>query len=531
MDRKLSNKVVSAFVIMCLTVTGILIPTTLDNSVYAAAAKASLSKCTITVPSENIANKKFTMTLKGDRQSAKGSTEGETRYIPYSYVIIHSDGKIFSPEGLKPNKSGKYSYQLNFTVPGTKVAEVTWNHQKYVNGKWKTTSKKETTKNIVVKGTIKYNPNGGTITTKSKTLKHNTKIGTLPTPKWTAYTFKGWYTSKSGGKKIGKTSTIKFTTATMTLYARWAPIKGSSRVTLHPNRGSVSTKSIMVIKGKKYNHLNSLPDARRAKYNFAGWYTAKLGGTKVNNSTTVTKSTAHTLYARWKNNYKVTFNANGGIVPTGSKTVILTKAYGALPTPTKNNSKFLGWYNALSGGKKITSKSTVIIKANQTLYARWQSTKTIISKYDSTSKKLIGEIGKQAPSQCAAYCMLYCTAIKDKIRVQPSRYLYGNLAVWSNGGMTKKTYTSSFATTNHQNAFAEVKRQIDKGLPCIIRTTYNNGSGQHWLVVVGHVANATTYSDLYVLDPAASSPSSMKLFYDTKYYFPQSGEVAVAVYY
>ena len=74
--------------------------------------------------------------------------------------------------------------------------------------------------------------------------------------------------------------------------------------------------------------------------------------------------------------YKVTFNANGGTVKSGSKTVkTLSKNYssktaiGTLPTPSRNYYLFLGWYTAKTGGTKI-SKSTKVIKS-VTYYARW----------------------------------------------------------------------------------------------------------------------------------------------------------------
>ena len=41
----------------------------------------------------------------------------------------------------------------------------------------------------------------------------------------------------------------------------------------------------------------SLPTPTRDKYDFAGWYTAKTGGSKVTSDTVITKNT--TFYARW----------------------------------------------------------------------------------------------------------------------------------------------------------------------------------------------------------------------------------------
>ena len=70
----------------------------------------------------------------------------------------------------------------------------------------------------------------------------------------------------------------------------------------------------------------------------------------------------------------VTFNANGGTVSTPSKTVTSGETYGTLPTPTRNNYTFNGWFTSISGGTQITSDTTVDLTSDQTLYAQWTST-------------------------------------------------------------------------------------------------------------------------------------------------------------
>lgn len=69
--------------------------------------------------------------------------------------------------------------------------------------------------------TVTFNPNGGTVSTTSKTVTYDSTYGTLPTPDAPAgYTFDGWYTAASGGTKV--TSSTKYTTAgNSTLYAHW----------------------------------------------------------------------------------------------------------------------------------------------------------------------------------------------------------------------------------------------------------------------------------------------------------------------
>lgn len=71
--------------------------------------------------------------------------------------------------------------------------------------------------------TLSFKANGGKITKgkSSVTVTSGSKFGTLPTVTRKGYTFTGWYTKKSGGKKV--TSSTK-ATANATLYARWTKI-------------------------------------------------------------------------------------------------------------------------------------------------------------------------------------------------------------------------------------------------------------------------------------------------------------------
>ena len=68
----------------------------------------------------------------------------------------------------------------------------------------------------------------------------------------------------------------------------------------------------------------------------------------------------------------VTFNPNGGVCGTVSKTVTYKSTYGSLPTPTRTGHTFMGWYTAVDGGTPVAEDTEVTIKADQTLYAIWE---------------------------------------------------------------------------------------------------------------------------------------------------------------
>lgn len=79
-----------------------------------------------------------------------------------------------------------------------------------------------------------------------------------------------------------------------------------------------------------------------------------------------------TLYAVWsKNSTLLVYNANGGVVSTSYKEVSVGDTYGSLPTPTKSDATFSGWYTAATGGTRVSS-STVVSSSDVTvIYAHW----------------------------------------------------------------------------------------------------------------------------------------------------------------
>ncbi|GHU57721.1 hypothetical protein FACS189444_0270 [Spirochaetia bacterium] len=70
--------------------------------------------------------------------------------------------------------------------------------------------------------------------------------------------------------------------------------------------------------------------------------------------------------------YTVTFDADGGIVSPTSKKVVSGDAAGTLPTPTKSEKIFGGWYTAQNGGGTAFTP-TDPVTANITVYAKWNN--------------------------------------------------------------------------------------------------------------------------------------------------------------
>lgn len=139
--------------------------------------------------------------------------------------------------------------------------------------------------------TVTFNANGGSCSTKTKTVTYGSTYGTLPTPTRNGYTFAGWYTAASGGTKVVSTTKVTKTT-NHTLYAQWK----AAPITVTFKDGSTTVATRQVTYGGTYG---TLPTRSKIGYTFDGWFTAATGGTKITASTKVTVTSNQTLYAHW----------------------------------------------------------------------------------------------------------------------------------------------------------------------------------------------------------------------------------------
>ena len=144
--------------------------------------------------------------------------------------------------------------------------------------------------------TIKWDAgsNGGTIDGKasfSETMKPNSKP-TAPSasPVKTGYTFKNWYTEKTGGKLYNTVTSI---TASTTFYAQFEANKYV--VTWDLGTGQSETTE------QTYGEKLLLPtEPTRKNAEFLGWFTEKDGGTEVTTNTVFKETAATMYYAHWE---------------------------------------------------------------------------------------------------------------------------------------------------------------------------------------------------------------------------------------
>ncbi|NLF44401.1 MAG: InlB B-repeat-containing protein [Bacteroidales bacterium] len=187
----------------------------------------------ISAPSTVKANQIFTLSLRGDRDITIGTETGETKFVPSSWEIETPNQYLydstlfdfFENENLVP-----YSTKVKIKLPGRYTIRAVFYESTFdYNGGfsfWEENTNVDynLAKSINVKGTVKFNPSKGKLKSnkKTKVISQKSKIGKLPKPTRKGYSFKGWYTKKSGkGSKIKSSTKIVFKGATKTYYAKW----------------------------------------------------------------------------------------------------------------------------------------------------------------------------------------------------------------------------------------------------------------------------------------------------------------------
>lgn len=155
------------------------------------------------------------------------------------------------------------------------------------------------------KYTVKYDATGGKTNSPSKQVVYQGVYGDLETPVRTGYTFNGWFTAKTGGKKISKDTKVE-TTSNQTIFAQW--IANKYNIKYNANGGTVNSEGKAVTFGNTYGDL---PIPERTGYTFEGWWLDSKGKGKVESNTTVDTLSDHTLYAHWQvNSVSISYKAH-----------------------------------------------------------------------------------------------------------------------------------------------------------------------------------------------------------------------------
>ena len=229
-------------------------------------------------------------------------------------------------------------------------------------------------------------------------------------------------------------------------------------VEYQPYEGSLTgnTKDIKTI-GLTYG---SLPTPQKKGYSFDGWYlNPDLTGI-VTESTIVTNTNNHTLYAKYTiNSYTLSINSNGGTYPWSTSVTQKYLSTTTVTRPSRSNYLFDGW--SVSGAGSITDNASTnqiytYGAGNGTITANWisknksvsisNSSYALISEPDGTIKVAANNMNYRhkvtltlKPGESIEYKLYRINSIHTaQFRVDDSIYTNGSTA----GALTEKTYVN-----------------------------------------------------------------------------------------
>ena len=188
----------------------------------------------------------------------------------------------------------------------------------------------------------------------------------LPTATRSGYTFKGWYTTATGGTKVGDAGTVYTPTSNVTIYAQWEKNVITSKLTLNTGAGKAnSDTSFQGNSGTSITITN--PTAPSS-------YTVYLENNDGSYSSTSAKSTFK--FSGWS------LSGGGSISGStytfgdtdGTLTAQYTQTGITLTRPTRTGYTLKGWYTASSGGTKVGNGGDVYKPSanGTTIYAQWE---------------------------------------------------------------------------------------------------------------------------------------------------------------
>ena len=213
--------------------------------------------------------------------------------------------------------------------------------------------------------TLSFDTNGGTPIEPIIGSAGSSLIGSISTSKL-GFTFAGWFADLELTQPV-TIDKLPFNNAIY--FAKW--IVSQYTITFFTNGGND-----IPIQTYFYNDFLFLSIPVRNDYEFVGWFS------DINLSTLFTlvfmPAQNLNLYAKWNNEYTITFNTNGGnSIPTQT---INFNATLNLPSATKVDYSFAGWFTDVD----LTQAAPTTMPAqNISLYAKWMIKWELLSSSSS----------------------------------------------------------------------------------------------------------------------------------------------------
>ena len=249
--------------------------------------------------------------------------------------------------------------------------------------------------------------------------------------------------------------------------------------------GTTCSKS--VVKDETYGEM---PIPVKTGYNFDGWYTSASGGNKVNETTVVTSTTDHILYAHWTaNTYNISYSLNNGLSGSNAPKSATYDASVNISNPTKSIS-IVG--NANSTGASVGSNTSASYtfsgwtasNLNTSTAKYGTSSSNITTSWNNASTKVTAQYFKNLTSTANATVTLTANWTKPSTVTLPTLSKTGYTCNWydnsSGTGTAYKsggtyTLTSSDDGLTSKTFYANCVSSAES-----YAVTFNVNSGNNW---------------------------------------------------
>ena len=291
------------------------------------------------------------------------------RWIPDNYNITYNYNR-----GTYTFANGEYvdtGYIINWDRDFTlrEVANIPTLGQRYsIFGNYRTSNTKELTVDVWSTDKLRIWLDGSERSLSTNSIAAGVDIEFVFT--WVASTHTYTFTATGSGVNASTTGVynVSGTASDSLRFGASDHRSGSSPFQSLTVKSATITTSLPYETG--LTNINTVVDSTYDAHIFRGYWTSATGGSQVTSSTLVPASDT-TYYVHWEERpkYTITFNANGGSVNPSSKDIYVDEKIGGLPTPTKTNYTFTGWYTGLTDGTLVDEN--YVPTGNDTLYARW----------------------------------------------------------------------------------------------------------------------------------------------------------------